>query len=43
MDPPIVLNGPTEAVEVYVATIVTVGVGIAKTMDAIRMDKNVTA
>ena len=42
-DPPIVLPGPTEAVEVEVTTIVTVGVRIAKTMDAIGTDETVTA
>ena len=43
MDPPIVLPGPTEALEVDVATIVTVGVGIAKNMGAIGTDNTVTS
>ena len=43
VDTPIVLPKPTNAVEVDVATIVTVGVGIAMIMDAIGTDKTVTA
>ena len=40
--PPIVIPVPKEAVEVDVATIVTVEVGIAKTMDAIGTNETVT-
>ena len=43
MDPPIFLPGPTQAVEVDVALIVTVGVKIAMVMDAIGTEKTVTA
>ena len=43
MDPPIVLPEPTEAVEVDVETIVTVGVKITMIMDAIKMDDTVIA
>ena len=43
VDPPIVLTVPTEAVEVNVATIMTVGVRIATSMDTIGIDKTVTA
>ena len=43
MDPPIVLPEPTEAVEVDVETIVTVGVKITMIMDAINMDDTVIA
>ena len=43
VDPPIVLPEPTEAVEVDVETIVTVGVKITMIMDAINMDDTVIA
>ena len=43
VDPPIFLPGPTQAVEVDVALIVTVGVKIAMVMDAIGTEKTVTA
>ena len=35
--------GPTEAVELGVATIVTAGVGIAKTVDTLGTDETITA
>ena len=43
MYPPVILPRPTEVVEVDVATIVTMGVWIAKTMDVIGADKIITA
>ena len=42
VDPPIVLTGTTDAVEVDVAKIVTVGVRISMVMDAIGMDETAT-
>ena len=43
VNPPIVFPGPTEAVELGVATIVTAGVGIAKTVDTLGTDETITA
>ena len=43
MDPTIFLPRPTEALEVNMTTIVTVGVGIAIIMDAIGTDETVSA
>ena len=42
VDPPIVLTGTTDAVEVDVEKIVTVGVRISMVMDAIGMDETAT-
>ena len=43
MDPHIILPEPTDDVEVEMATIVTMGVGIDKTMDATGTDETVNS